>query len=166
MKAVSKVKPFLFPLLGLACILFSEHLTTVLPYIMGAAMAVFGILIGSGYFTSEEPAGQRSEDLTYGIVLFILGVAFIVQGQNALGVLGTVWAVIGVRKAAKSLNRAIGKIRAKEHFIAHAAEFLVRIALALVLLFDPFEKFSTHVAILGLELIVIHVRFAKPFFAD
>lgn len=47
-------------------------------------MAVFGILIGSGYFTSEEPAGQRSEDLTYGIVLFILGAAFIAQGQSPL----------------------------------------------------------------------------------
>ena len=166
MKIVPKVRQFLFPALGLICILFSEHLTTVLPYIMGSTMVVFGGLIGSSYLTNQERAGQRSEDLTYGIVLLILGAAFIVQGPNTLGVLGTVWAVIGVRKAAKSLNRAIEKIKVKERFLAHVMEFSVRIVLALVLLFNPFEKFSTHIAILGLELIVIHVRFGKPFFTD
>ena len=157
MKIVPKVRQFLFPALGLICILFSEHLTTVLPYIMGSTMVVFGGLIGSSYLTNQERAGQRSADLTYGIVLLILGAAFIVQGPNTLGVLGTVWAVIGVRKAAKSL---------KERFLAHVIEFSVRIVLELVLLFNPFEKFSTHIAILGLELIVIHVRFGKPFFTD
>lgn len=166
MNIILKTKPFLFPLLGLVCILFSEHLTTALPYIMGAAMVLFGVLISSGYFSAQEPSGQRSEDLTYGIVLFILGAAFILQGPNALGVLGTAWAVIGVRKAAKSLNRVIGQIRAREHCAVHLVEFFVRITLALVLLFDPFEKFSTHIVILGLEIIAIHVRLSKPFLED
>ena len=68
------------------------------------------------------------------------------------------------RKASKSLGRAIQQIDAKEHFIAPIMEFLLRITLALILLFDPFEKFSTHIAILGLELIVTSIRFSKNFF--
>ena len=36
-------------------------------------------------------------------------------------------------------------------------EFLVRIALALLLLFNPIEKISNHVIILGLEIIVVFV---------
>ena len=36
-------------------------------------------------------------------------------------------------------------------------EFLVRIALVLLLLFNPIEKISNHVIILGLEIIVVFV---------
>ena len=77
--------------------------------------------------------------------------------------MGTTWAIIGIRKASKSLERAIRQIHAKEHFIAPVVEFFLRITLALILLFDPSEKFSTHVAILGLELIATSIRFSKNF---
>lgn len=37
--------------------------------------------------------------------------------------------------------------------------FLIRITLALLLLFDSLEKLSTHIVILGLELVATNIRF-------
>ena len=46
----------------------------------------------------------------------------------------------------------------KQHFAIPAIEFLLRMTLALILLFHPFEKFSAHIIILGLELIAVSTR--------
>lgn len=157
MKLLSNVKYFLFPVLGVIFILFAEHITLILPYLLGISMVLVGILMGIGHFQNKRFLDLDSTELTYGIILFVMGVAFIIQGANSLGPLGTTWAVIGLFKASKSLNQAIHQIYIKKGFIAPAAEFLIRITLALLLLFDPFEKFSTHIIILGLELIAISI---------
>lgn len=165
-KILSNAKYFPFPILGVICILFAEHITIILPYLFGGAMALVGLLMCIGHFQNNRFLDRNSVDLAYGVILFVMGVAFIIQGSNALGPLGTTWAIIGILKASKSLNQAIQKIYEKERFIASTAEFLIRMTLALVLLFKPFEKFSTHVVILGLELIAISVCLGKPFQVD
>lgn len=126
-------------------------------------MVIVGVLIGISYLHGRRFLNQHSDELAYGVVMSIMGIAFIIQGANALGPLGTTWAIIGIRKASKSLNKAIKQIYMKKHFLASIVEFLIRISLALILLFDPFEKFSTHVVILGLELIATSFQFTKSF---
>ena len=83
---------------------------------------------------------------------------FILQGSNALGAIGTTWAMIGIGNASKSLKQAICRLYQRQHFAIPAIEFLLRMTLALILLFHPFEKFSTHIIILGLELIAVSIR--------
>ena len=163
MRILSNVKRFLFPTLGVICILFAEHITLVLPYLLGGAMVIVGVLIGINCLHGRRFLNQHSDESAHGVVMLIMGIAFIIQGANALGPLGTTWAVIGIRKASKSLNQAIRQIYRKKHFLAPILEFLIRISLALILLFDPFEKFSTHVVILGLELIATSFPFTKSF---
>lgn len=101
---------------------------------------------------------EHSEELTYSIILMIMGVAFILQGSNALGAIGTTWAMIGIGKASKSLKQAFYRLCQKDHFAIPMIEFLLRMTLALILLFHPYEKFSTHIIILGLELIAVSTR--------
>lgn len=163
MKILQNVKKVLFPMLGILCVLFAGHITSALPYLLGGAMIFAGILRGISYFQNKYFLERQSDELTYGIVLFIMGIAFVIQGSNSLGALGTTWAIIGIRKASKSLNRVIRQIYEKKHFLIPLIEFLVRITLALVLLFYPDEKFTSHVVILGLEMIAVSVRFTKLF---
>ena len=108
------------------------------------------------YFLNHD-----SEELVYGIVMFIMGIAFVIQGANSLEPIGTTWAIIGIFKASKSLNQTIQQINMKEQFIMPLMLFLIRITLALLLLFDSLEKLSTHIVILGLELVVISTRFKR-----
>lgn len=154
---------YLFPIIGVVCILIPGPVASVLPYLLGGAMVLAGIVKGTNYIQNKKFLGRNSYKLAHGLILLIMGTAFILQGTRSLGPMGTTWAIIGIRKASKSLERAIRQIYAKEHFIAPIMEFLLRIMLALFLLFDPFEKFSTHIAILGLELIVTSIRFSKNF---
>ena len=89
--------------------------------------------------------------------MFIMGTAFLIKGSDALEAIGITWAIIGIRKAAKSLNCAIRQFYSKKYFMALIVEFSVRITLALLLLFNPLEKFSKHLFILGLELITVSI---------
>ena len=116
-------------------------------------MVLTAILWGINALQNRSLALEHSEGLTSSIVRMIMGVALIIQGSNALGAIGTTWAIIGIGKASKSLKQAIYRLYQKKHFAIPMIEFLLRMTLALILLFHPFEKFSTHIIILGLELI-------------
>ena len=68
--------------------------------------------------------------------------------------MGIVWAIIGIRKAAQTLIRLIDTADHRKPYWYLVIEFCVRILLALLLLFDPYGKFTPHLRILGAELIV------------
>ena len=157
-KLVENIRNIVFPILGVVFILFSDHVTRILPYLLGGAMVLASILWGINAFQNQNLVREHSEELTYSIILMIMGVAFIVQGSNALGAIGTTWAMIGIGKASKSLKLVFYRLCQKQHFAIPAIEFLLRMTLALILLFHPFEKFSTHIIILGLELIAVSIR--------
>ena len=157
-KLVENIRNIVFPILGVVFILFSDHVTRILPYLLGGAMVLASILWGINAFQNQNLVREHSEELTYSIILIIMGVAFIVQGSNALGAIGTTWAMIGIGKASKSLKQVFYRLCQKQHFAIPMIEFLLRMTLALILLFHPFEKFSTHIIILGLELIVVSIR--------
>lgn len=151
----------LFPIIGVICILLPSYVTICLPYLLGGAMVFVGLARCVLYFKNKRYLSTDSAGIAHGLVLLIMGLAFIAQGAKSLGAMGTTWAIIGIRRASKSLGRAVQKIYQREHFAAPLLLFFVRITLALLLLFDPFEKFSTHIVILGLELIAVSIRFTK-----
>lgn len=157
-KIVENIRNIVFPILGVIFILFSNHVTRILPYLLGGAMVLASILRGINAFQNQNLVWEHSEELTYSIILMIMGVSFILQGSNALGAIGTTWAMIGIGKASKSLKQAFYRLCQKDHFAIPMIEFLLRMTLALILLFHPYEKFSTHIIILGLELIAVSTR--------
>ena len=138
---------------GAFCILIPEHIVKMLPYLLGGSMALLG------GFSIADWSGKRKDnaaatDLAYGLVLLIIGLSFIFQGQKALFPVGIVWAIIGIRKAAHTLIRLIDTADHRKPYWYLVIEFCVRILLALLLLFDPYGKFTPHLRILGAELIV------------
>lgn len=164
-KIVENIRNIVLPILGVIFILFSNHVTRILPYLLGGAMVLASILWGINAFQNQNLVREHSEELTYSIILMIMGVSFILQGSNALGAIGTTWAMIGIGKASKSLKQAFYRLCQKDHFAIPMIEFLLRMTLALILLFHPYEKFSTHIIILGLELIAVstHLPQSLPF---
>ena len=164
MNRILKVKSILFPFLGAICILFADKISCFLPYLLGSAMVLVGVLMVIIYFQEKKFLEKQSDELAYSIMILIMGIAFLFKGINSLEALGITWAIIGIRKASKSLNGAIWQLfYRKKHFIVPLVEFLIRIMLSLLLLFNPIEKFSNHVIILGLELIAISIPFARLF---
>ena len=83
------------------------------------------------------------------------------HGADSIGPLGTTWAIIGLRKASKSLSRMIQGHGKGLTFYTSFAEFLARLTFSVMLLFYPAEKFETHVVLLGLELIAVSIRLTR-----
>lgn len=148
----------LFPIIGIVCVLLPRQVTSILPYLLGGAMTLAGAFSVWADLQGRKMRAHDSCALAHGIILLIMGAAFVLQGANALGAMGTTWAILGIRRAARSLETVLRRIDREERFAAPLIEFFLRITLALVQLFDPFEKFSAHVVILGLELIAVSTR--------
>ena len=158
MKQAQKI---IFLIIGLICILVPELVAGGLPYILGAAMLLACAQLTSAYVKNYKQIENDSEKLSLGLMMGIMGAFFLVKGQKALGAIGTTWAMIGIIKASKSLNLLVRAIHVRAGWLALTAEFAIRIGLALLLLFDPFEHITAHIAILGLEIIFSQVKFSK-----
>lgn len=151
----------LFAIIGLLCVIFPRQITAVLPYVLGIAMAGAGILYCLPHFRSREARVEHSSELASGCVLLVVGIVCIVHGEEFIGPMGIVWAIIGIRKAARSLSHAIQEFGTNMAWVTSFIEFLVRMTLSVLLLLYPMEKFVGHIVLLGLELIAVSIRPAK-----
>lgn len=151
----------LFAIIGLLCVIFPRQITAVLPYVLGIAMAGAGILYCLPHFHSREARMEHSSELASGCVLLVVGIVCMIHGAEFIGPMGIVWAIIGIRKAAKSLSRAIQKFGTNMTCVVSLVEFTVRMILSVLLLLYPMEKFVGHIVLLGLELVAVSIRPAK-----
>ena len=157
MKNRWKTTDVLFILIGFLCMLLSGIIAGALPYILGAAM----ILVGAGmiyfYFKDREYAEEFSEDLAIGLMMLVMGTAFLVKGAASIGAIGTTWSVIGLIKAARSLDTVIKSIYGKKKYFFSACETFIRISLCLILFFDPTEHMGKHIFVFGFYLVFLHL---------
>lgn len=151
----------LFVVIGLLCILFPVQITKALPYILGGAMAAAGAVYGIASFRSREARAEHSTELAAGLIFLVVGILCMVHGEGSLGPLGVTWAILGLRKAAKSLSKIIQSRGKGMGFYTSFAEFLVRLTFSVMLMFYPAEKFKDHVILLGFELLAVSIRITK-----
>ena len=151
----------LFTVIGLLCVIFPGQITAGLPYVLGGAMTAVGAAYSIAYFRNRDEWKQYSPELANGMILFVMGILCMLHGADSIVPLGTTWAIIGLRKASRSLSRMLENFGGGVTFYASLAEFLVRLSCSVVLLFYPAEKFETHVVLLGMELIVVSIRFTR-----
>ena len=121
MNRILKVKSILFPSLGLICILFSDRVTLLLAYLLGSAMVLVGTLMVVSYFKEKKFFEKQADELAYSIMMFIMGIAFLLKGSSSLEALGITWAIIGIRKASKSLNAAIRQFFCRNNNCDHGS---------------------------------------------
>ncbi len=153
-----RVSQWLLLIMGAFCIFAPNYIVKLLPYVMGISMTLIGGF--SIVVWSRNRRNAAAADLAYGLILLIVGVSFVFQGQSSLISMGIVWAMIGIRKSTQTLIRLIDAMdHQKPHWLL-VIEFFVRILLALLLLFDPYGKFTPHLRVLGAELIVNNLQSA------
>ncbi len=158
MKQISRIPSAAFLLVGALCIFFPSHVAGVLPFLLGGIMLIAGIVHGAAYLRDKRFLEDESQGIGPDIILAVMGVAFLCAGSEAVGLMGVVWGIIGLRKAAGTIDQALRRMYRHQPALLLAVEAAIRIVLALALLFDPFEKFSSHIVLLGLELILTNVK--------
>ncbi|MGI5976703.1 MAG: DUF308 domain-containing protein [Candidatus Limivicinus sp.] len=142
---------------GLLCLLVPHHIAAFLPYILGGIMAASGFLTVLKWTRQSGEEKQNSSlNLARGFLLLVLGLSFVIQGRSSLVSLGIAWAIFGIIKSVNPLICLINSTQDHRAALKYIFEFMLRLGLALLLLFDPYGKFTPHLRILGLELIAVH----------
>ena len=138
---------FAYGIIGTLLIIFPIQLTDAIPYLLGFALIVHGIvsiiILAKFKGAAKVTAGKILIDL-------ILGNAILYHGAGSLGAIGALWAMMTLDEVADEVTEAY---RNKTFPIARLIFAAIAITLAILLLFDPFENFALHVRILGLEVV-------------
>lgn len=142
-----------FGLVGILCLFFTDLIHHGLPYILGTAMLLLGVLdIFRGILT-EEYKNYETKLTANGIVFLILGLVILFNRHNVDNLIGAIWGTLGLLKGAEELNEAICSLAHKEKFISKTLRAAIELALGILLLMDPAANIHHHLFILGLELI-------------
>lgn len=155
MLTLEYIVSFLLPLTGLACLFFSEYITSVLPWVLGISMLLLGgirILFASLRILHGKP---KVFSMGINFIFVVLGLLFLLQGESSMTLIGVLWGLIGVWKSALSFQRAAEAIHDQRRYVPDLLLSLFRLALGLLLLLEPEgESISHHIIILGLDILV------------
>ena len=138
----------LFGIIGILLIVFPEQLRMAIPYMVGAALLVYGIICLIHCLRYRDETAEPGFDVMY----IILGGAILYHNQNALGAIGSIWALFTLTEVAEEANEAYHYI--KKFSLIRLLIGVASVALAIMLMFDPFEHFAFHVRILGIEMVL------------
>jgi uncharacterized membrane protein HdeD (DUF308 family) len=135
-----------FLIVGILLILFPAHSARIAPYLLGGSLVLRGssVVILSFHY-KEKSKGPG------GMVLYCAtGLTFIILGNQAIGIIGVIWAVYSLMEVSEEID----EMWKEGHYsVLHLVLAVISIALAVMLMVDPFEHFATHIRILGLEII-------------
>ena len=157
----AKVFAVLQAALGAACMLFTEQIHSLFPFILGFLMATSGICNIYRGVISKEFRQVETKLTSHGITTFLLGCVIVYHHGNADSIIGAIWGVIGLTKGTETLNLAICRCSAKLPFVGEMVHGVIELLLGILLLIDPLSAVGHHVFILGIELIAVGIQAVK-----
>ncbi len=138
---------YAFVIIGIILILFPDVLTDLAPYIIGITLVVYSvinIITGIKNPDSEVRLGDA-------IIKGILGLIILFQEEKSISLIGIIWAMESFYEVAEEIDEY--RKRRKFHIIS-LLSMIISAILAATLIMDPFEHFTVHVIVLGIEMIV------------
>ena len=127
----------------------------LLPWLMGGFLAGAGVLAVIDSVLAGEYRRLDTKLSSSGVLMLMVGLAIIVRGSGADGLIGVAWGIFGLIQGSESLNVAIYNLAGRKKWGMDMLQAAVQIGLALLLLVDPVTKLYPHMRILGLELLAM-----------
>ena len=132
--------------IGLLLIIFPARFSIAFPWVLGVVLVLRGlsiIVLALHYKDPEHTPGRA-------IVYITLGLTVMILGSRAVGIIGVIWAVFSLMEVAGEID----EMWKEGHYsIICVISCVISVALAVLLMTDPFKHFVTHVRILGLEIL-------------
>ncbi len=144
----------LYLVAGILCIVLTDTVQYVLPYIVGGAMCIYGIGRFIIALVNKEYRTVKTNQTATSLIIFALGVMILIENDWALEFISIIWGVLGLFEAAHALNHAFSKISAAESCISHIIKALVEGVLAFMLLYEPSHHISLHIMVFGINLMI------------
>lgn len=150
---IAFIATLLLPILGVACLLFSEQVAEHLPHILGAVMLFVGAAdIVTDLLDRDSTPGK----ITVGtdVVMIVLGVVTLLNTRESLNVIAIMWGLLGLEKAAREIDESLAAHASGAGWAAPLLTGAFELVLGAMLLISPLASVGHHVLLLGLELVV------------
>ena len=116
------------------------------PYILGIISLLYAavnIIISLKYSDAETRLGDA-------VVKAVAGGIILFMKADSISILGVIWAMLSLQEVSKEIDECR---ETKKVSLISVISMLFSLVLAAMLMMNPFEHFTTHVRILGLEIL-------------
>ena len=159
-KVIKTIYRLLLPVVGVACIVAPGKVVIWLPAVLGSIMILTGAvdiffsLKNKKYLDKQE----RYEKKASSLILATMGVCFLLGGGKTVLLMGITWGLLGLQEVNEELKNILLNKSEKKPWKMKAVCAALKFVLSLALIFEPLEKFSFHIMLLGLEIIVVTLK--------
>ena len=136
----------LYALFAFVLIAVPHRVAGVLPDIIGAVMLVYAVVNLIVFYAVPDSDTEVGDS----VLAAAVGLVLLLQGEHSVVTMGVIWAVFSLQETAAEMNVTF---REKSYTPRNIVGYLFTIILAVLLMFDPFEHFHTHIRILGVEML-------------
>lgn len=146
---------------GVVCVSATSSVTEILPYIVGAMMAVVGVVRFIIAMVHHEYRHLKTNQTATSLILTALGIMIIIQeldvnNDSAIMLISIVWGILGLFEGAHAFNHAFKRIANSERSVFFLLRGLVECAVAFMLLYQPTDHSAHHfhIIVFGINLIL------------
>ncbi len=138
---------YVFVTIGIILILFPDVLTDLAPYIIGITLIIYSVINIITCIRNPDSDTRLGDAIIKGI----LGLIILFKEEKSITIIGIIWAMESFYEVAEEIDNFR---KNKKFHIISLLSMIISIILAAALIMDPFEHFTVHVIVLGIEMIV------------
>lgn len=148
----------IFIIIGIMNILFADKMKERLSFFIGILSITTASISLIRNIKRKEYTRQETQKIPRDIVVIILGTIILFKKENSIPFIAIVWGISSLQRGIKLLNIALYNKVNKKPFVLKLIYSIIEIVLAILLIFNPFEKLEIHLVLLGIEMIVSSLK--------
>ena len=153
MKFLDIIKPIIYIITGLVIIIFHEFMLDYLAYVVGTVMIITNIEA-----IIVDLIEKDREHFGYKIGIVILGILMVSGATSDFTSICVIWATISVINGGRNFSKSLSEIKKDKFEIVILILSLITVVLSIFLIINPLEHVTTHLILLGVEIILDSVR--------
>ena len=159
-KVIKTIYRLLLPVVGAVCIVVPGKVVIWLPAVLGSIMILTGVIDIFLSIKKKEYLGknERYEKKASSLILVTMGICFLLGGEKTLLLMGITWGLLGLQEVNGELKNILMDKSEKKPWKKKSLCVALKLVLSLALIFEPLEKFTFHIMLLGLEIIAVTLK--------
>ena len=128
----------LFAVIGIAMLVRPMGVLTVITYILGGALMLFGVYRTIAGFVASHDYGGGWLDVIFGLINILIGILFLMYPSGSIVGVMYIFTLLFMAKAISAFIFAINKIRVRfGHYVFNLIMAIILVCIAIFLLFNP-----------------------------
>lgn len=149
----------LYFIVGMLCVSITNQIIESLPYIVGGAMVLVGLLRFISALRKREYRHTKTNHTATSLILTAVGIMVVVEHflehDAAITFISIAWGIMGLFESAHAFNHAFKRIANSERCIYYIIRGVIELIVAFMLLYQPdsHSAHNFHIIVFGVNLI-------------